>query len=99
LSKNKGFSDTSAARYSLALFELAQETNCIEEVEEHSNSIIKLINSNEEFNSLIKNPTNKKEDQLNVINGLSEHFKLNSLLTKFINFLILKRRFFYVKKF
>jgi len=98
LSKNKGFSDTSAARYSLALFELAQETNCIEEVEEHSNSIIKLINSNEEFNSLIKNPTNKKEDQLNVINGLSEHFKLNSLLTKFINFLILKRRFFYVEK-
>ena len=26
MSKNKGFSDTSAARYSLALFELAQET-------------------------------------------------------------------------
>jgi len=97
LSKNKDFSDTSASRYSLALYELAAEANALDEIENHSSSIIKLISSSDDFNSLIKNPTNKKVDQLNAILKISEHYKLNSLLTKFLSFLISKRRFFYVK--
>ena len=97
MSKNKDFSDTSASRYSLALYELAAETNALDEIENHSSSIIKLISSSDDFNSLIKNPTNKKADQLNAILKISEHYKLNSLLTKFLSFLISKRRFFYVK--
>ena len=64
MSKNKGFSETSAGRYSLALYELAKESNDLDEVEKHSFSIIKLISSSAEFNSLIKDPTNQKEDQL-----------------------------------
>ena len=47
---------------------------------------------------LIKDPTNKKEDQLNVLLKISEKFKINNLLTKFLSFLISKRRFFYVEK-
>jgi len=97
LSKNKDFSDTSASRYSLALYELAAEANALDEIESHSSSIIKLISSSDDFNSLIKNPTNKKADQLNAILKISKHYKLNSLLTKFLSFLISKRRFFYVK--
>ena len=97
MSKNKDFSDTSASRYSLALYELAAEANALDEIENHSSSIIKLISSSDDFNSLIKNPTNKKADQLNAILKISEHYKLNSLLTKFLSFLISKRRFFYVK--
>jgi len=98
VSKNKGFSDTSAGRYSLALYELAEESSLISEVEEHSLLIIKLISSSDDFNSLIRNPTNKKEDQLKIISKISEKFNLNNLLTKFLSFLILKRRFFYVEK-
>jgi F-type H+-transporting ATPase subunit delta len=98
LSKNKDFSDTSADRYSLALYELAVEANALDEIENHSSSIIKLISSSDDFNSLIKNPTNKKDDQLNAILKISENYKINSLLTKFLSFLILKRRFFYVEK-
>ena len=41
MSNNKGFSDTSAARYSLALYELANEANIIEEVEGNSIDILK----------------------------------------------------------
>ena len=33
-----------------------------------------------------------------MISKLSENYKLNSLLVKFLNFLISKRRFFYVEK-
>jgi F-type H+-transporting ATPase subunit delta len=98
LSKSKGFSDTSVGRYSLALYELAEESNAIHEIEKDSLSIIQLISNSEDFNSLIKDPTNKKEDQLNVILKISKKFKINNLLTKFLSFLISKRRFFYVEK-
>ena len=98
MSKNKVFSETSAGRYSLALYELAIEADAITEVEKHSSSIIQLILVNEDFRSLIKDPTNKKEDLLNTLSKIYEKYKLNELLTKFLSFLISKRRFFYVDK-
>ena len=98
MSKNKGFSETLAGRYSLALYELAAEANMLNEIEAHSTSIIDLIISSEDFKSLIKNPTNSKQDQLNALNKISEQNKLNELLKKFLSFLISKRRFFYVDK-
>jgi len=98
LSKNKGFSETSAGRYSLALYELAIELNMLSEIEGHSSSIINLVSTSKDFRSLIKDPTNNKEDQLNALNKISEQYELNKLLTKFLSFLIVKRRFFYVDK-
>ena len=98
MTKNKDFSETSAGRYSLALYELATEANVLEEIEIHTTSIINLISSSKDFKSLIKDPTNNKEDQLNALNKISEQYKINELLTKFLNFLISKRRFFYVDK-
>ena len=80
MSKNKGFSETSAGRYSLALYELAVETKMLSEIEAHSVSIIDLIASSEDFNSLIKNPTNDKDDQLNALRKISDQYKLNELL-------------------
>ena len=98
MSKNKGFSETSAGRYSLALYELAIEANILSEIEVHSASIINLIALSEDFKSLIKDPTNNKDDQLNALNKISEQYKLNGLLKIFLSFLISKRRFFYVDK-
>ena len=96
MSKNRVFSETAASRYSLALYELASEDKVLAEIEDHSSSIINLITLSEDFKSLIKNPTNNKDDQLNALKKISEQYKLNELLTKFLNFLISKRRFFYV---
>ena len=98
MSDKNRFSDSSAKSYSQALYELASEEKKLNEVEEHSISIIQLISQSEDFNSLIKDPTNKQEDQLNVINLIFEKFSLNNLLKKFLNFLVMKRRFFYVEK-
>ena len=98
MSKNKGFSDTSANRYSLALYELANESNIISKVEENSDSLLKLILTNKEFNSLIKDPTMSQDNLKNVINKISENFNLEILFKNFLNFLISKRRFFYVEK-
>ena len=98
MSKSKGFSDTSVGRYSLALYELAEESNSINEIEKDSLSIIELISNSDDFNLLIKDPTNKKENQYNVIKKISEEFRLNILLSKFLSFLISKRRFFYIEQ-
>ena len=57
MSKNKEFSDTSANRYSLALYELASESNSLSKIEKNSQALLKLISSSEDFNNLIKDPT------------------------------------------
>ena len=98
MSNKNSFSEASAKSYSQALYELGYEDKNLEKLEEDVNSIIKLVSQSEDFNSLIKDPTNKQEDQLNVIGIIFEKFNLNSLLKKFLNFLIMKRRFFFVEK-
>ena len=98
MSDKNRFSDSSAKSYSQALYELANEEKKLNDVEEHAISVIELISRSEDFNALIKDPTNKQEDQMNVINIIFEKFSLNNLLKKFLNFLVMKRRFFYVEK-
>mgnify|MGYP001259170498 FL=1 len=98
LSKNKGFSDTSANRYSLALFELANESNFLIQIEENSTALLNLISNNEDFKNLIKNPTIDRDVLMNIIKKISENFKLEMLFKNFLNFLIMKRRFFYLEK-
>ena len=68
MSKNKGFSLTSAERYSLALYELANESNLLKQIESQSLSILDLIDSSEDFSNLIKDPTNSQEDLIKIIN-------------------------------
>ena len=86
MSKNKSFSETSATRYSLALYELAKESNQIDEVEKNCSSLIKLIFNSDEFQSLIKNPTIKKDELNSTVLKISDQYKLNSLLIKFLDF-------------
>ena len=98
MSKNKGFSITSADRYSLALYELASENNVLSQVEDQSLSILKLISSSRDFSNLIKDPTNSQDNLLKAINSFSNDNKLENLLKSFLSFLVTKRRFFYVEQ-
>ena len=98
MGKNKGFSITSAERYSLALYELASESNLLKQVEDQSLSILNLIFSSKDFSNLIKNPTSNQEDLLKIINDISDNNKFENLLKNFLSFLITKRRFFYVEQ-
>ena len=81
----------------MALYELANENNSIDEVEKQSISLLKLIDESKDFSSLIKDPTNSVNELQDVINKIAENYKLNSLISKFLGFLISKRRFFYIK--
>ena len=98
MSKNNTFSDTAASRYSLALYELAEENKIVQEIEDQSSAFIKLIDESKDFKSIIRNPTYKKEDKINVINKISQHYNFNILLKNFLCFLVTKRRLFFVLK-
>ena len=98
MSDKNRFSDSSAKSYSQAFYELALEEKNLNDIEINVNSLLRLISQSEDFNLLIKDPTNKQEDQIKVINIIFEKFNLNNLLKKFLNFLVMKRRFFYIEK-
>ena len=98
LSKNKGFSITSADRYSLALYELASENNILSQVEVQSLSILNLISSSKDFSNMIKDPTNNQENLVKIINSISDNNKFEILFKNFLSFLITKRRFFYLEQ-
>ena len=98
MSKNNRFSITSAERYSLALFELSNENNLLGQIEDQSSSLLNLIDQSEDFLNLIKDPTIKQDDLLKVINKIAENNKFDILFKNFLNFLIQKRRFFFVKR-
>ena len=98
VSNKNVFSDASAKSYSRALYELASEEKNLDEVEKETKSLLNLFSSAQEFNTLIKDPTLKQQDQVKVINLITEKYNLKIVLRKFLNFLIIKRRFFFVEK-
>lgn len=98
MSKNKGFSSTSANRYSLALYELAKEANVLPQIEINVLLIINLIEKSNDFKNLIKDPTVNQNDLSNVIDKIFDYLKIENLLKNFTNFLVIKRRFFFVEQ-
>ena len=98
MSKDTGFSITSAERYSLALYELSNESNLLTQIEEQCLSILRLINLSKDFKNLIKDPTSKQDDLFKIITSISETYKFETLFKNFLNFLIKKRRFFFLEK-
>ena len=98
MSTNKGFSSTSANRYSLALYELAEESNLLSKIELNASSILNLIETSGDFKNLIKDPTVSQSDTINAINKIFDYLKIENLLKNFANFLVKKRRFFFVEQ-
>jgi len=98
LSKNTGFSITSAERYSLALFELSKENNLLSQIEDQSLLVLNLINQSKDFSNFIKDPTISQGDLLKVTNKILENNKFENLFKNFLSFLIRKRRFFFIER-
>ena len=98
MSKDKVFSNTSANRYSLALYELSEESDLLSQIEMNSVKILKLIGTSVDFNNLIKDPTISRKELINAINKIFDYLKIENLLKNFTNFLITKRRFFFIEQ-
>ena len=98
MTKNKEFSITSAERYSLALFELSEENSLLNQIEDQASSMLNLINQSNDFSNLIKDPTINQEDLSKVISEIVQNNKFDTLFKNFLNFLIQKRRFFFIER-
>ena len=84
--------------YSQALYELANEANAANEIENQAKSILRALETIKEFRAFIKNPLFKKNDHVEMLNALANKFKFNTILDKFLKFLVSKRRLFYLDK-
>ncbi len=84
--------------YSQALYELVNEEKVVDKVEQEANAFIKLISESQEFLNLIKDPRNTQSEQTDAISVICQSYKINETFTKFLKFLISKRRLFFLDK-
>ena len=82
----KTFSNETSERYALALFELANEKSELEDIEKNISLILEICESNSDFNSFLKNPTNQLEFQSKVFTEISKIMKLNKNFSNFLSF-------------
>ena len=98
MSSKSDFSEIAAGRYALALFELGQENSELNRMEVESKSLRDLFKKSSEFVSFVKDPTYKRNEQLQAIRMISDRFKFTNTFSKFLSFLCFKRRLFFFRK-
>ena len=98
MSTNKSFSTETSERYSRALFEISKEANELEKAENHVKNFQLLLETSNEINNFIKNPTQSIAQQNKFINLLSEKMGFSKYLKNFFLLLIIKRRIFFIRK-
>jgi len=98
MSTNKSFSHEASERYSRALFEVANEGNELDKIENDIKNFQTIFNSSSDLKNFIHNPTQSKNTQNDVINLLSKKLDFSKNLNNFLLLLVEKRRIFFVKK-
>ena len=98
MSETKTFSNETAERYALALFEISDESSELDSVELKISQLLKIYNEHSEFRNFIKNPTNHIDIQIRVFEKISNIFTFNNNLKNFFKLIIEKRRIFFLDK-
>ena len=98
MSSKSTFSNSTSKSYAIALYELSKENSEIETVENGIKSLNDLINQSPDFREMILNPTVSKEDKRNVIFAIADKNNFSKTLKKFLGYVAMKNRFFFLKK-
>jgi len=98
LSSKSTFSNSTSESYAVALYDLAKENAEIEKVEQGLKGLQVLLNENKDFKEMILSPTVKKEDKKNVIFLIADKNNFSQTLKKFLGFVALKNRLFFLEK-
>ena len=98
MSTNKSFSTETSDRYSCALFEIGNEANELEKIENDIKNFQSLHNASLELKNFIENPTHTIETQNKILSLLSEKLNFSKNLKNFFLLLIKKKRMFFIKK-
>ena len=98
MSSKSTFSNSTSKSYALALYELAKENSELNKVEDGMNGIKVLLNESSDFKEMILNPTVTKEEKNKVIIKIIDKYNFCSTLKKFLGFLIIKNRLFFLSQ-
>ena len=98
MSSKSSFSNTTARSYAVALYELSKENSELDKVEEGIKSLKGLLKESLNFKQMISSPTIVKEDKKNVIFLIADKNSFSPILKKFLGFVTLKNRLFFLDK-
>ena len=83
-----------AERYATALFELANEEGCLEQVEEDMGCLRALLSESADLQRFVSSPVLSREGQIQGIAAVSSAAGLSSLTQRFLKVVAAKRRLF-----
>ena len=92
------FSNSTSKSYALALYELGKENNEVEQTEEGINVLKELLKQSSDFKEMILSPAIPREEKKNVIIKISELYNFCEILRKFLFFLTIKNRLFFLNR-
>jgi len=98
LSSKSTFLNSTSNSYASALYELSKENSELDKVEDGIKSLNKLLNESSDFKEMILSPTVAKEDKKNVIFSIADQNNFSQILKKFLGFLAIKNRLFFLSK-
>jgi len=98
LSSKSTFLSSTSKSYALALYELAKENSELSKAEDGMNGLKILLSKSSDFKEMILNPTVTKEEKSKVITIMVDKYKFCQTLKKFLGFLTIKNRLFFLNK-
>ena len=98
MSSKSTFSNSTSRSYAVALYELSKDESQLEKVEADINGLKKLINESSDFKEMILSPTVTKDEKRNVILEIAKQNSFSEILKKFLGFVALKNRLFFLEK-
>ena len=98
MSSKSTFSNSTSKSYALALYELARENSELDKIQDEINGLKVLFNKSPDFKRMILNPTVSKEEKNKVINQMSDKYNFCQTLKKFLGFLTVKNRLFFLNQ-
>jgi len=98
LSSKSSFLNSTSKSYARALYELAKENSELDKVEDGMNGMKTLLSDSSDFKEMILNPTVTIEEKNKVIIRIVDQYSLCQTLKKFLGFLTIKNRLFFLNK-
>ena len=98
MSSKATFTNTTSKSYALALYELAKENSELNKVEDGMHGIKALLSESSDFKEMILNPTVTKEEKNKVIIEMVDQYSFCQTLKKFLGFLTIKNRLFFLNQ-
>ena len=98
MSTNKTFSTETSERYARALFEVSSDSKELDLTEDNVKNFCSVLDISPELINFIKNPTQSRGQQIEVVNLLSDKLNFSKIVKNFFLLLIEKRRIFFSKK-